>query len=50
MSKKKQKWEVILNDFLFMKQAEGRSETTINDYDFHINLFFARFPSALKTG
>jgi len=45
---RKKKWENLLDESLFMKKAEGRAETTINDYDFHVNLFFNRFTTALK--
>jgi site-specific recombinase XerD len=42
----KRGWEEWLRDFLFYKKAQGRSDTTVNDYKFHIELFYKRFPQA----
>jgi len=42
----KRTWNEWLKDFLLYKKAEGRADTTINDYEYHINLFSRRFPNA----
>jgi len=38
-------WEEALRDFLFWKQAQGLSQTTLEDYVIHVNRFFKRYPS-----
>lgn len=40
-------WEAM-QGFLFWKQAQGLSKTTINDYKKHITLFFKRFPDCWR--
>ncbi len=40
-------WESILQEFLLFKKAEGRSETTIKDYNYHVNAFFKKYPEAV---
>lgn len=39
-------WRDALDEFLLVKQADGISETTLEDYRYHINLFFKRHPQA----
>ncbi|OPY57240.1 MAG: hypothetical protein A4E55_01783 [Pelotomaculum sp. PtaU1.Bin035] len=42
LSVKKQRfvtWREVLEGFLFWRQAQGLSETTINDYRTHVNIF-----------
>jgi len=41
-------WEDALQEFLFLKRAQGRSSTTISDYDRHTRYFFKRFPLAFS--
>lgn len=41
--------EEALQEFLFWKQAQGISKTTIIDYDTHIKRFFLRYPDAWQT-
>ena len=40
------KWTEAMQEFLCLKQAEGRSETTVGDYKYHITQFFTRYPKA----
>lgn len=40
-----QNWESWMNDFLSLKRAEKKSNTTVNDYEYHIRQFFKRYPS-----
>jgi site-specific recombinase XerD len=37
-------WEEVLGEFLLLKQAQGLSKTTLNDYKDHVRRFFKRFP------
>ena len=37
-----------LEGFLFWKQAQGLSETTLKDYRTHVNIFFNRYPAAFN--
>jgi site-specific recombinase XerD len=39
-------WEECLKDFETFKLAQGLSEKTIKDYQYHINRFFKEFPLA----
>lgn len=39
-------WERVLEEFLLLKKAEGKSDRTLKDYRYHITLFFTRFPNA----
>jgi len=41
--KKMNTWEDSLKSFLFWKQAQGISQTTLNDYQCHVRMFFKRF-------
>jgi site-specific recombinase XerD len=41
-------WEEALEQFLFWKQAEGLSVTTLNDYKIHLRRFFSRYPQAFQ--
>lgn len=41
-------WEEALRDFLFYKQAQGVSETTVNDYNRFVRRFFNRYPDAFE--
>lgn len=45
-SKKVKLWEDALNEFLLLKKAEGRSRTTLDDYERHAYYFFNRFPNS----
>lgn len=42
-------WREALKSFLFFKQAQGVSKTTIDDYKQHINRFFERFPDSWQS-
>ncbi|MTI85328.1 MAG: site-specific integrase [Firmicutes bacterium] len=42
----KENWEEAFQGFLLWKQAQGLSETTLDDYKKHVNLFFKRHPKA----
>jgi|GEM_PF-2710403 hypothetical protein len=37
-------WEAMLRMFLAEKRAQGRSDTTIHDYDYHIHKFYRLYP------
>ena len=37
-------WEDMLVMFLAEKKAQGRSDTTIRDYDYHVRQFYRRYP------
>ncbi|SHF65033.1 Site-specific recombinase XerD [Desulfofundulus australicus DSM 11792] len=39
-------WEEARQQFLWWKQGDGISETTLNDYRYHIGQFFKRYPQA----
>ena len=39
-------WQEGLEAFLFWKQAQGLSKTTIGDYKRHVNYYFKRFPES----
>jgi site-specific recombinase XerD len=39
-------WREAIQDFIYWKQAHGLSETTVNDYRYHLNQFFKRYPGA----
>ena len=39
-------WEEALEDYLILKKAQGRSERTLKDYQYHVKLFFRRFPDS----
>ncbi|MBE3581736.1 MAG: hypothetical protein IMW96_08945 [Thermoanaerobacteraceae bacterium] len=39
-------WEDLLNEFLLWKSAQGIAKRTLDDYTFHVNQFFSRFPDA----
>ncbi len=45
---KKVDWKKVLNDFLLLKKAQGKSDRTVSDYNKHVNIFFKRFPNALN--
>ncbi|KLU64307.1 tyrosine recombinase XerC [Desulfosporosinus acididurans] len=38
------RWEDTLSMFLAEKKAQGRSDTTIHDYDYHIHKYYRLFP------
>jgi len=38
-------WKGYFEDFLLIKRIEGLRERTINDYIYHINLFFKNYPN-----
>jgi len=38
------RWDELLGIFLAEKKAQGRSVTTIKDYDYHIRQFYKRYP------
>ena len=42
-------WEEALQGFLFWKQAQGLSKTTLNDYERHAEMFFKRFPNSWQS-
>jgi site-specific recombinase XerD len=39
-------WEEVLEEFILVKQAEGRAWRTIDDYRSHIRRFFIQYPQA----
>lgn len=39
-------WKDALQNFLFFKQAQGISKTTMGDYKRHANYFFSRYPDS----
>ncbi len=43
-------WEDALKGFLFFKQAQGISKTTLNDYKRHAEYFFKRYPDSWNDG
>ena len=43
-------WEEALDEFLLSKKAQGASPRTVKDYQYHIGLFFARYPEAWEGG
>ncbi len=43
-------WEDALKGFLFFKQAQGISKTTLNDYKRHVEYFFKRYPDSWSDG
>jgi len=40
-------WQDALQQFLFYKRAEGRSQLTLRDYKFHVTNFLSTFLIAL---
>ncbi len=46
--KNRSSWEQILQNFIFHKKAQRKSERTIKDYQYHIITFFAKYPNCLK--
>lgn len=42
-------WQDLLEEFILVKEAEGRSARTIHDYRFHVERFFNRFPHVLES-
>ncbi len=38
-------WQEAMQQFLFYKRAEGRSERTLSDYKYHITHFFDLYPN-----
>lgn len=42
-------WEEALQEFLFWKQAQGLSQTTLEDYKRYANMFFKRFPGSWQS-
>jgi len=43
-------WEEALQQFLWFKQAQGVSDTTLGDYRYHVAQFFKRYPEAYHPG
>ena len=43
-------WDELLGVFLAEKKAQGRSQTTIKDYDYHIRQFYKRYPEGDYNG
>ena len=43
---KGQSWEVVLQEFVLVKKAEGRAWRTLDDYKGHISRFFRKYPEA----
>lgn len=43
-------WDGMLKNFINLKKAEGRAPRTIQDYQYHINRFFTRFPNCMEDG
>ncbi|MCX7667760.1 MAG: site-specific integrase, partial [Atribacterota bacterium] len=45
------KWsvEALLELFLFEKRAEGKAPRTVKDYEYHVSVFFRRFPLSLSS-
>lgn len=43
-------WEEALRGFLFWKQAQGISKTTLQDYRLHVIRFFTRYPDCWSDG
>ncbi len=41
----KMDWREALQQFLFYKRAEGRSELTLRDYEYHVTHFFDLYPN-----
>ncbi|TDA70644.1 MAG: site-specific integrase [Clostridia bacterium] len=41
-------WEDALKQFLWWKQAQGVSDTTLEDYKRHVEYFFHRYPDAYR--
>lgn len=41
-------WEEAVQEFLYLKKAQGRSTATLNDYKRHISYFFKRYPKAFN--
>jgi integrase len=41
-------WRDYLDDFLLIKKVDGLRERTINDYIYHVTLFFKNYPDALN--
>lgn len=39
-------WREALSEFILTKQAEGISQRTVQDYQYHISLLFTRYPNA----
>ena len=42
-------WQEALNGFLFLKQAQGLSKTTLDDYKRHAGYFFNRYCESWQT-
>jgi site-specific recombinase XerD len=43
-------WEDLLKQFISEKEAQGRSERTVQDYKYHMKQFYAKYPDGdLKT-
>lgn len=40
--------EQVIEQFIYWKQAQGLSPTTISDYRNHVKRFFKRFPDAFE--
>lgn len=43
-------WEEAMQQFLYLKKAEGKSERTQLDYRKHISQFFKRYPKVYSSG
>lgn len=43
-------WGEALNQFQPWKQAQGISDTTLQDYKRHVHYFFKRFPDSWEEG
>lgn len=43
-------WEETFKGFIFWKQAQGVSKTTLNDYRQHVTRFFTRYPDCWSEG
>lgn len=44
--KKVTSWEDCLKDYLIFKAAQGMSDRTIKDYQWHVNYFFKHYPDS----
>ncbi len=42
-------WEEAIEEFIYLKKAQGRSEGTIDDYQRHAKYFFNRYPKAFNS-
>ncbi|MCE5222737.1 tyrosine-type recombinase/integrase [bacterium] len=47
LRREKYTWETLLDDFLLVKKVDGCRDRTLQDYRYHIRLFFKEYPNAL---